>query len=108
MGGVTGGSDIVCHQECVGLNVEELDDVVMADDPSTTGLRESLGRNDHPVVVLIFMGIAGDLLALATDSLVGVITWIELRVRMQQVLGIDVLDGDGVEVTNFCEREVNQ
>ena len=32
----------------------------MADDPSTTGLRESLSRNGRPVDVLVFMGVAGD------------------------------------------------
>jgi len=82
--------------------VEELDDIVMADNPSTAGLRKCLGRNDDPVVVLIFVGVTGDLLALTADSLVGVITWITLRVRVQQILCVDMLDRNGVKVTNFC------
>jgi hypothetical protein len=82
--------------------VEELDDIVMADNPSTAGLRECLGGNDDPVVVFILMGVTGDLLALTANSLVGVITWIALRVRVQQVLCVDMLDRNGVKVTNFC------
>ena len=101
VGGETGGSDIVGYQERVGLSVKELDDVVMADNPSATGLRESLGRNDDPVVVLILMGVAGNLLTLTANSFVGVITGISLRVRVQQVLGVHVLDRDGVKVTNL-------
>ena len=80
----------------------------MADNPSMTGLRESLSRNGRPVVVLVFMGVAGDRSALIADSLVGIIARMTPRVRMRQVLGIDLLDGDSVEVTNFCEYEVNQ
>ena len=83
MGGVTRGSDVVGHQERVGLSVEELDDIVMTDNPSAAGLRECLGRNDDPVVVLILMGVTGDLLALTANSLIGVITRITLRVRVQ-------------------------
>ena len=45
---------------------------------------------------------------MTADSLVGVIARITLRVRVRRVLGIDILDGDSVEVTNFCEYEVNQ
>ena len=60
--------------------MEELDDIVMADDPPTAGLRESLGRDDDPVVVLILVGVTGNLLALTADSLVGVITGVALRV----------------------------
>ena len=82
--------------------MEKLNDVVMADDPSTSGLRESLGGNDDPVVVFILMGVTSDLLALAADSLVSVIAGVALRVRVQQVLGVDMLDRNGVEVTNFC------
>jgi len=105
VGGVAGGSDIVGYQERVGLSVEELDDIVMADNPSTTGLRECFGRNDDPVVVVILVGVTGDLLALTADSLVGVITWITLRMRVQQILCIDMLDRNGVKVTNFCTEK---
>jgi len=105
VGGETGGSDIVGHQERVGLSVEELDDIVMADNPSAAGLRESLGRNDDPVVVLILMGVAGNLLALTANSFVRVVTGIALRMRVQQVLGVHVLDRNGVKVTNLCRQE---
>jgi len=82
MSSVARGSDIMGHQERVSLNMEELDDIVMSDDPPTASLRESLGRNDHPVIVLILMRVTGDLLALTADSLVGVIPWIALGVRV--------------------------
>lgn len=105
VGGVTRGSNIVGDQERVSLSVEELDDVVMTDNPSTTSLGESFGGNDDPVVVLILMGITSDLLALTADPLVGVFTRITLRVRMKQVLGADMLDSNRVKVTNFCRRK---
>lgn len=90
------------HQERVSLNVKELNDIVVADDPPAAGLWESLGGDDHPVVVLILVGVTSNLLALTTDSFVGVVTGVELLVRVEQVLGIHMFDGDGVEVTNFC------
>ena len=102
MGGITRGSDIMGHKERVGLSVEKLDDIVVADDPSTAGLRKGLGRDDDPVVVFILVGIARDLLALTADSFVRVIVGVTLRVRVQQVLGVDMLERNGVEVTNFC------
>ena len=80
MGGETRRSDIVSHKEGVGSSVEELDDIVMAHDPSTSSLRESLGGDDDPVVVLILMRVTSDLLTLAADSFVGVITGVALRV----------------------------
>lgn len=80
MGGETRRSDIVGHQERVSPSVEELDDIVVADDPSTASLRESLGRNDDPIVVFVLMGVTGDLLTLTADSLVGVIAGVVLGV----------------------------
>lgn len=105
VGGETRRSNIVGHQERVGPGVEELDDIVVADDPSTTSLRESLGGDNDPVVVLVFMGITSDLLTLTADSLVGIIAGVALRVRVQQVLGAHVLDRNRVKVTNFCRRK---
>ena len=102
MSGIAGGSNVMRQQKRISLSVKELDDIVMADDSSTTGLRESLCGNNNPVVVLIFMGVTRNLLALAANPPVGVITWVALRVRMQQVLGVHMFDGNGVEVTNFC------
>ena len=87
------------------LSVKELDDIVMANIPTTASLRESLSRNDNPVVVLIFMEITGNLLTLTADPPVGVIVWITLRVQVQQVLGFDVLDRNGVEVVDFCGHD---
>lgn len=83
MSGVTRGSDVVSQQESVGLDVEELDDIIVADNPSTASLRESLGGDDHPVVVFILMRITCNLLSLTANSLVGVITRVALRVRVQ-------------------------
>jgi len=81
--GETRRSDIVGHKERVSLSVEELDDIVMADNPSTASLRESLGGDDDPVIVPIFMGVASDLLTLAADSLVGVVKGVALGVRVE-------------------------
>ena len=80
VGGETGGSDVVGNQERVGLGVEELDDVVVTNNPSAPSLRESFSRNNDPVVVLILVGVTCDLLALAANSLVRVITGVTLRV----------------------------
>jgi hypothetical protein len=104
VGGVTRGSNVVGNQERVSLSMEELDDIVMANDPSAASLRESLGRNDDPIVVCILMGVTGDLLTLTADSLIGIIARVALRVRVQQVLGIHVLDRNGIKVTNFCRQ----
>ena len=82
MGGETGGCDVVGNQERVGLDVEELDDIIVANDPSTTSLGEGLSGNDHPIVVLVFMGVTRNLLALTANSLVRIIAGIALRVRM--------------------------
>lgn len=101
VGSKTGGSDIVGNQERVGLDVEELDDIVVANNPSTASFGKSLGGNNHPVVILIFMGVTRNLLALAADPLVGVITGVTLRMGVQQVLCVHVFDRDGVKVTNL-------
>jgi hypothetical protein len=106
VGGETRRSDIVGQQERVGLNVEELDDIVVADNPSTASLGESLGGNDHPVIVFVLMGVTGDLLALTADSVVGVITGVALRMGVQQVLGVYMFDGNSVKVADFCRRNL--
>lgn len=85
--------------------MEELDDVVVADNPSSTSLWKSLSGNDHPVVVLILVGITSNLLALTADSIIGIITGVALRVGVQQILAVHMLDGEGVKVTNFCGRK---
>jgi len=90
------------HEERVGPSVKELDDIIMADDPSAASLWEGLGGDDDPVVVLILMGVTSDLLTLAANSLVGVIAGVALRVRVQQIFGVHVLDRNGIEITNFC------
>ena len=82
MGGETGRSDIVGHEERVGPSVEELDDIVMADNSSTASLRESLSGDDDPVIVLILMGVTSDLLTLAADSFIGIIAGVALGVRV--------------------------
>lgn len=103
--GVTRESNVVGRQECASLGMKESDDIVMVNIPSTASLRESLSRNDNPVVVLIFMGITGNLLTLTADPPVGVIVWITLRVQVQQVLSFDVLDRNGVKVMDFCGHD---
>jgi hypothetical protein len=50
--------------------MEELDDVIVADDAATTSFRKGLGRYDAPVVVGIVVAISSDLLTLATDAVI--------------------------------------
>jgi len=60
--GHQGGRDVVSHQMRVRVDMEELDDVVLTDDPTSTGFGELLGRYDLPVVVGIVVRVCGDLL----------------------------------------------
>ena len=45
------------------VDMQQLNDVFVANDTTATGLRESLGRDDLPVVVRVIVGVSGDLLA---------------------------------------------
>lgn len=63
VGSETGGGDVVAHQVRIGHDMEELDDIVVANNSSTTGLGKGLGGENDPVVVLIFVRVPGNLLA---------------------------------------------
>ena len=63
-------SDIVGQKESVRCHMEELDDVIVADDAATTGFGKGLGRDNAPVVIGVVVAISSDLLTLATDTVV--------------------------------------
>ena len=50
------------QEESVGLDMAQLDDVLVADDATTPSFREGFGGDDLPVVVHVGMGVASDLL----------------------------------------------
>lgn len=94
--------DIVREQQCLRVDVEELEHVVVSNDTSTSGLGESLGRNNLPVVVGVIVSVTGDLLTLATDTTIVVLKRILVRVRVQEYAGILVPDRNGVVVADLC------
>jgi hypothetical protein len=51
------------EEEGLGVDVFELDDIVVADHPAAPTFGEFLGREDLPEVVGVVVGVAGDLLA---------------------------------------------
>ena len=55
-------SDVVGEEEGVGVDVVELNDVLVSNDATSTGIWELLGWKDLPVVVGVVEGVAGDLL----------------------------------------------
>lgn len=58
-----GAGDVVCHEGRVGVDVTEGDHVVLADDSSSSRLRELVSRLDDPVVVRVVEGVSCDLLS---------------------------------------------
>lgn len=50
------------HEESVGFDMAQLENVLVADDATAAGFRERFGGDDLPVVVQVSMGIASDLL----------------------------------------------
>ena len=90
----------------VGLcaDVVNLDNVTIADDAATTSFRNGLGGDDFPKVVGVVVGVSGNLLALATDTAIGVCQGVALVMGMEENLGFLVLDGDNIEIVNLCER----
>ena len=60
-----GRRDVVGHQVRVRVDMQELDDIVLTDNSTSTGFWDFLGRDDLPVVVGIIMRVCSDLLACA-------------------------------------------
>lgn len=58
-----GRCDIVGEKVRIGLLVEELNDVLVSDNSTTTRAGDLMRRNDVPFVVLIGVMVSGDLLA---------------------------------------------
>lgn len=81
--------------------MQKLDGVFVPNDSAPAGLGESFGGYDLPVVVLVCVAVAGDLLALGADAAVVVAQGVLLRVRVQEDFGVFVADGDCVVVPDF-------
>lgn len=62
IGSHQGGSDVVCHENGLGVDVQKLNDVLVSDDTATTGFGEGLGRNDLPLIICVFVAVTSDLL----------------------------------------------
>lgn len=50
------------HEESVGFGMAQLDNVLVSDKATATGLRERFGGDDLPVVIHVSVGVASDLL----------------------------------------------
>lgn len=70
-------------QQCLGVDMLQLNDVVVSHDPAATRLGNFLGRNDLPVVVGVIVGIASYLLALRTDTAVIIPQGVSFFVRVE-------------------------
>ena len=92
------GRDVVREQERVGLDVPELDEVVVAHDAAAALLGERLRRDDLPVVVCVGVRVAGDLLPGAADAPVVVAQRVVRVVRVQEDFRVLVLDRDNVVI----------
>ena len=86
------------EQERVGLDVAELDEVVVAHDAAAALLGERLGGDDLPVVICVSVRVAGDLLSRAADAPVVVAQRVVRVVRVQEDFRILVLDRDNVVI----------
>lgn len=88
-------------QKGLGVDVLQLNDVVVSDDPATTRFGDFLGRDDLPVVVCVIVGITGDLLALRTDTAVIISQGVSFIVRVKVLLRVLVTYGDSIVVSDF-------
>lgn len=88
-------------QKALSVDVLQLNDIIVSHDPATTRLGDFLGRDDLPVVVSVIVGIAGDLLALRTDTAVIISQGISFIVRVEVLLRVLVTYGDSIVVSDF-------
>lgn len=56
------GGNVVSKEICLGVDMEKLDNIFIAHDTATASFRESLGRDDCPVVVRIIVSVSSNLL----------------------------------------------
>jgi hypothetical protein len=61
------GCNIMGKEVAVGVDMEELDEIVMSDNSATTSGRKGLGWDDLPVVVAVRMSVASHLLTYTVD-----------------------------------------
>ena len=88
------------QKECVGSHVEELNDIVVADNTTTSSLGKRLGRENPPVVVGVIVSIASDLLTLTTDTAVFILKGVLVRVRVEIDLGVLMTEGENIIVVD--------
>lgn len=101
VGGHKGRGNVVGKQVALGLGVEELDGILVANDAATTSSWQGLCRDDLPEVVGVVVGVTSDLLTLAADASILVAKGIKLLMGMKEDLGVFVLESDGVVVADF-------
>lgn len=68
IGGHERGGDVVCEEERVGVDVQELDHVVVPDDTPSPSFGDGFGGNDLPVVVSVVVAVSRHLLACKASS----------------------------------------
>lgn len=101
-------SDVVCEEMGLGVDVEEANNVVMADNSSASLLRKGLSGDDLPVVVGVVVAVTRDLLTLRTDAPVVVLQGIPVGMRVQEHLGVFVTDSQSIVVMYFCPYQERQ
>jgi len=88
---------------CRGVN--ESDDVVVLEESDVARIGERLGfpgRSDDPLVVVVLVVVAGDLLLIRTDG-------IGLDVRVEKSSSVsDVLEGELRPVGSLCRRRIRR
>ena len=94
------------HEIRLAVHVQKLDDIVVADNTATTGLRQRFSGDDLPLVVAVVVPVGGNLLALATDTTVIVLQRVTFWVRVQEDPGVLVPDRDRVVVADLCSRGI--
>jgi hypothetical protein len=124
-------SDIVRQQVGLRVDMQKLDDIVVTDDTASSAFGDLPGRNDLPVVVGIVVRVTSDLLTcifgerarhqfivlwrdaegvwrkltLRTDPSVIILQRISVQVRVQESLGILVLEGNRIVISQFYHRK---
>lgn len=63
VGGHQRRSDVMCYEVSLCVNMEELNDIAVANNATLSGLWDSLSWDDLPDIIGIIVGIAGNLLA---------------------------------------------
>lgn len=113
-----GRSNVVSEEIGLGIDVQQLEGIKVANNAAATSSRESFSRNNLPMIVCVIVTIAGDLLSciimsyatatregnyltLRTDAPILVLERVAVLVGMKVDLGFLMLDSDSIIVPNF-------